>query len=72
MEPRNIIENYLDEYNDLGYATRSLIGWFSEDDIVEWFVRGYCAGDDHEIIEALGEENGRIVLDHYECHCIGK
>lgn len=69
-EPKEIIYNYLLDTDDLTPTTESLLRFFSEDDIVDWFVYGIFARDDNDIIQALGEEDARIVIDHYEAHCM--
>lgn len=70
MDAKEIIINYLAETDDLTPTLENIIKHFSEDDIVEWFVYGMFVRDDHDIINALGEENGRILIDHYVAHCM--
>lgn len=78
MDFRRIIYDYLTDGNDYNLgngnefaclALKSLMRWLSEDDVVDWFVGGYCARDDEAVIDALGEEDGKAVLEYYDLHC---
>lgn len=66
----DIICTYLSDNNEAtGDAFYSLMQYLDSDTIVAWFVESYWAGDEDEILAYMGEEDGQIILDHYNKHC---
>lgn len=64
-----IVYDYLEEYGHLEGNFASLLDYVSSDTAVGWFVDELFELDEDALVNFLGEENAKTVLDYYEQHC---
>ena len=62
---RQIMYDYVGEHYGWNLVQASLMEWQETDDLIHWFVQGLFDGDKDDLLECLGEEDYKTIMNRY-------